>query len=79
MAASHVFRAPRSAGMSMGGAASFGFLLPLAAGIAIVPFILIAATGMSPAADAIREEAIGRHPAAPERGAGRRLDPEVTA
>jgi hypothetical protein len=78
MAPMHVFRAPGSAGMSMGGATAFGFLLPLAARIAIVTFILIATIGMPLTADEI-EEAIGRHPAARERGAGRRHDPEATA
>jgi NO-binding membrane sensor protein with MHYT domain len=57
MAAMHVFRAPGSSEMSMGGATALGFLLPLAAGIAIVTFILIATIGMSPTADEIREEA----------------------
>jgi NO-binding membrane sensor protein with MHYT domain len=56
MAAMHVLRAPAPSGMSTGGATAFGFLLPLAAGIAIVTFILIATIGMSPTADEIREE-----------------------
>jgi NO-binding membrane sensor protein with MHYT domain len=57
MAAMRVYRAPRLAGMSMGGATAPGFLLPLAAGIAIVTFVLIATIGMSPTAEEIRDEA----------------------
>jgi NO-binding membrane sensor protein with MHYT domain len=69
MAAMHAYRPPDLSGMSMGGATAPVFLLPLAAGIAIVTFILIATIGMSPTADEIREEA-----AMLERSRARGLD-----
>ncbi|MGH3275810.1 MAG: MHYT domain-containing protein [Streptosporangiaceae bacterium] len=56
MAAMHVYSTPGMPGMSMGGATALGFLPPLAAGIAIVTFILVATIGMSPTAEEIAEE-----------------------
>jgi NO-binding membrane sensor protein with MHYT domain len=57
MAAMRVLRLPPGPLMSMDGATTVGFLLPLISGITIVTFILVPTIGMSPSAQEIRDEA----------------------